>query len=58
MMRVVDTSVWVETLVGGVFGRRLQADLPEDDDWLMPTIVQLESSNGSVASVQKTCIIA
>ena len=44
MRRVVDTSVWVETLVGGAFGRTLQADLPEDDDWLMPTIVQLELS--------------
>lgn len=44
MMRVVDTSVWVETLVGGAFGKELLADLPADDDWLMPTIVQLEVS--------------
>ena len=43
-MRVVDTSVWVETLVGGDFGGRLQADLPGDDEWRMPTIVQLELS--------------
>lgn len=43
-MRVVDTSVWIETLAGSAFGRELQTDLPSDGKWIMPTIVQLEVS--------------
>ena len=57
MMRVVDTSAWCETLVGRALGRGLLADLPADDDWLMPTIVQLELSSGCVASVRRTFTI-
>jgi predicted nucleic acid-binding protein len=41
-MRLVDTSAWVEWLVGSPTGERVAPLLPERDDWLAPTIVQLE----------------
>jgi len=41
-MRLVDTSAWVEWLIGSSTGERLAPLLPERDDWLAPTIVQLE----------------
>ncbi len=41
-MRVVDTSVWVEWLTGSAVGKRLEKELPERAQWLVPTIVQLE----------------
>ncbi|HEY3888147.1 MAG TPA: type II toxin-antitoxin system VapC family toxin [Caulobacteraceae bacterium] len=41
-MRLVDTSAWVEWLIGSPTGERVAPALPERDDWLAPTIVQLE----------------
>lgn len=41
-MRLVDTSAWVEWLVGSATGARVGAELPEHGQWLVPTIVQLE----------------
>jgi predicted nucleic acid-binding protein len=41
-MRLVDTSAWVEWLVGSPLGKSLDAELPARDQWLVPTIVQLE----------------
>jgi predicted nucleic acid-binding protein len=41
-MRLVDTSAWVEWLIGSPTGERVSATLPEQRDWLAPTIVQLE----------------
>ena len=41
-MRVVDTSAWIEWLVASAVGKRLEKELPERDQWLVPTIVQLE----------------
>lgn len=41
-MRVVDTSAWIEWLSGSKTGGAVAAALPEDADWLVPTIVQLE----------------
>jgi predicted nucleic acid-binding protein len=41
-MRLVDTSAWIETLIGSALGQRIAADLPLESDWLMPTIVQHE----------------
>jgi predicted nucleic acid-binding protein len=43
-MRVVDTSAWVEWLTGSALGRKLAAELPERESWIVPTIVQLELS--------------
>ncbi len=51
-MRVVDTSVWIETLVGSRFGQDLLRELPAEDEWLMPTIVQLEISKWLLRETQ------
>ena len=41
-MRVVDTSVWIEWLIGSPLGRRLAKEIPERAECIVPTIVQLE----------------
>ncbi len=41
-MRVVDTSAWVEWLIGSPTGQAVASMLPERDNWLAPTIIQLE----------------
>lgn len=41
-MRVVDTSVWVEWLVGSDLGKSLAVQMPEKSQCIVPTIVQLE----------------
>lgn len=41
-MILVDTSAWVEWLVGSATGTQLAGMLPDRADWLVPTMVQLE----------------
>ncbi|MBL8450950.1 MAG: type II toxin-antitoxin system VapC family toxin [Dechloromonas sp.] len=41
-MRVVDTSVWIEWLIGSPLGKRLAPEIPDKAQCLVPTIVQLE----------------
>ena len=41
-MVLVDSSAWIEWLIGSPTGNRVQAHLPEQPDWLVPTMVQLE----------------
>jgi predicted nucleic acid-binding protein len=41
-MRVVDTSAWIEWLVDSRTGAAVAAALPDREDWLVPTIIQLE----------------
>ena len=41
-MLLVDTSAWIEWLIGSPTGEKLAAQLPEQADWLVPTMVQLE----------------
>lgn len=41
-MRLVDTSAWIEWLIDSPTGKALSQALPSRDDWLVPTIVQLE----------------
>jgi predicted nucleic acid-binding protein len=41
-MRLVDTSAWIEWLIGSPTGKWVEAALPFPSDWLVPTIVQLE----------------
>ncbi len=43
-MRVVDTSVWIEWIVGSPLGETLAFELPRNDRWIVPTIVQYELS--------------
>jgi predicted nucleic acid-binding protein len=41
-MRLFDTSAWIEKFTGSALGHRLDAELPEASDCVVPTIVQLE----------------
>lgn len=41
-MVLVDTSAWVEWLIGSPTGEALSERLPQQSDWLVPTMVQLE----------------
>jgi predicted nucleic acid-binding protein len=41
-MRLVDTSAWIEWLIGSPTGEAVTVHLPEQSDWLVPTMVQLE----------------
>ena len=41
-MRVVDTSAWVEWLSRSPVGMSVRPKFPDPDDWIVPTIVQLE----------------
>lgn len=41
-MILVDTSAWIEWLIGSPTGESLAGHLPAQSDWLVPTMVQLE----------------
>jgi len=41
-MVLVDTSAWIEWLIGSATGEKVEVHLPEQSDWLVPTMVQLE----------------
>ena len=41
-MVLVDTSAWIEWLIASSTGQSVSARLPGQDDWIVPTIVQLE----------------
>ena len=41
-MLLVDTSAWIELLIGSRTGAVVASHLPDPNDWLVPTIVQLE----------------
>ena len=41
-MILVDTSAWIEWLIDSPTGDAVAERLPEQSDWLVPTIVQLE----------------
>ena len=48
---VVDTSAWIEWLVGSDLGQRLRTQLPDKARCIVPTIVQLELSKWLVREV-------
>lgn len=41
-MVLVDTSAWIEWLMATPTGRVIAPRMPAQEDWLVPTIVQLE----------------
>ena len=49
--RVVDTSAWIEWLVGSGIGETLGKELPERSLCIVPTIVQLELSKWLVREI-------
>jgi predicted nucleic acid-binding protein len=50
-MTLVDTSAWVEWLVGSTTGGRLVQHLPKQSNWLVPTMVQFELAKWLVREV-------
>ena len=68
-MRLVDTSAWIEWLSDTPLGRALSPELPAREDWLVPTMVQLELAKwltrevgedkaDQVIAFTETCIVA
>ena len=68
-MRLVDTSAWIEWLIGSPAGATISGDLPERGQWLVPTIVQLELTKwltrevgqdraDRVIAFTETCVVA
>jgi len=68
-MRLVDTSAWIEWLIGSPAGATVAGDLPERGQWLVPTIVQLELAKwltreagedkaDQVIAFTATCVVA
>jgi len=68
-MRLIDTSAWIEWLVGSATGKRVAPKLPDRSEWLVPTIVQLELAKwltreigedkaDEVIAFTQTCVIA
>lgn len=49
--RVVDTSAWIEWLLGSELGQRLRQEFPERDTCIVPTMVQLELAKWLVREV-------
>ena len=43
-MRVVDTSIWIEWLIGSPLKAAITSEMPSADSCIVPTIVQLELS--------------
>ena len=41
-MVLVDTSAWIEWIIGSATGDEVTKHLPDQQDWLVPTMVQLE----------------
>lgn len=48
---LVDTSAWIEWLIGSPTGDKLAEQLPEQANWLVPTMVQLELTKWLVREV-------
>jgi predicted nucleic acid-binding protein len=68
-MRLVDTSAWIEWLIGSPAGATVAGALPERGQWLVPTIVQLELAKwltreagedkaDRVIAFTETCVVA
>jgi predicted nucleic acid-binding protein len=50
-MRVIDTSAWIEWLVGSALGKKLSKEFPDKSRCIVPTIVQLELSKWLVREI-------
>jgi predicted nucleic acid-binding protein len=41
-MRVVDTSIWIEWLIDSPWSKKLEIEIPDKSQCVVPTIVQME----------------
>lgn len=69
MIRLVDTSGWIEFLIGSSAGVAVALELPDRAEWLVPMIVQLELAKwrtrevrqdkpDQVIAFSETCVVA
>ena len=52
-MRVVDTSAWIEWLRDSELGRKVDPEIPVQEAWIVPTIVQYELARWLVRHVSE-----
>jgi len=52
-MRVVDTSAWIEWLRDSEVGRKVDSEIPMQEAWIVPTIVQYELARWLVRQVSE-----
>lgn len=68
-MRLVDTSAWIEWLIASPTGKIVAPEIPAREDWLVPTIIQLELAKwlvreageekaDQVVAFTRTCVVA
>jgi predicted nucleic acid-binding protein len=68
-MRVVDTSAWIEWLIDSELGRNVGREMPEQGEWIVPTVVQYELSRwltrevseeaaGSAIAFSNECVVS
>lgn len=68
-MRLVDTSAWIEWLIDSPTGKAVAPAIPAQEEWLAPTIVQLELAKwltrevgddkaDQVAAFTQFCVVA
>jgi predicted nucleic acid-binding protein len=68
-MRLVDSSAWIEFLAGSDLGKFLARELPGREEWLVPTMVQMELAKwlarevsedkaDQVIAFSETCVVA
>lgn len=50
-MRLVDTSAWIEWLIASPTGKAVASKIPVREEWLVPTIIQLELAKWLVREV-------
>jgi predicted nucleic acid-binding protein len=50
-MRLVDMSAWIEWLIASPTGEALKSAMPARENWLVPTIVQLELAKWATREV-------
>ena len=68
-MRLVDTSAWIEWLIASPTGKLVESKLPSREEWIVPTIVQLElakwftresseAKSDQIISFTQMCVLA
>lgn len=67
-MKVIDISAWTEWLADSETGRQVASHLPDEKEWLVPTIVQIELAKwltrevgedraDEVIAFSRTCVV-
>lgn len=52
-MKVVDSSAWIEWVLASPTGHTVRQSLPKRDQWLVPTIIQLELAKWAYRALEE-----